>query len=111
MRRDGWGSSEMAIFEWKPGSSQPERLYVTQDLLLDCQPVDEELACARERSAEPRHIVVLNPDTGRAKVVYDPNQGFRRFSLGSIERLHWRNEFGIETFGDLVYPKIGRAHV
>ncbi len=104
IRRYGWGSSEMAIFEWKPGSSQPERLYVTQDLLLDCQPVDEELACARERSAEPRHIVVLNPDTGRAKVVYDPNQGFRRFSLGSIERLHWRNEFGIETFGDLVYP-------
>lgn len=104
IRRDGWGNSEMAIFEWKPGNSQPERLYVTQDLLLDCQPVDEGLACARERSADPRHIVVLNPDTGRAKVVYDPNEGFHRFSLGSIERLHWRNEFGIETFGDLVYP-------
>lgn len=104
IRRYGWGNSEMAIFEWKPGRSEPERLYVTQDLLLDCQPSDEELVCARERSADPRHMVVLNPDTGRARVVYDPNQGFHRFSLGRIERLHWRNEFGIETFGDLVYP-------
>lgn len=104
IRRYGWGNSEMAIFEWKPGASQPKRLYVTQDLLLDCQPVDDDLVCARERSADPRHIVVLYPDSGRARVIYDPNQEFHRLSLGGIERLHWRNEFGIETFGDLVYP-------
>ena len=104
MRRDGWANSETAIYEWKLGTSQPKRLYATPDLLLDCQPMDLGLVCARERSADPRHIVLLNPDTGRIRVVYDPNPEFHRFSLGKIERLHWRNGFGIETFGDLIYP-------
>jgi dipeptidyl aminopeptidase/acylaminoacyl peptidase len=104
IRRDGWGKSETAIYEWKPGTSRPKRLYVTSDLLLDCQPRDLDLVCARERSADPRHIVLLNPDTGRVTLAYDANRDFHRFSLGAIKRLYWRNEFGIEVFGDLVYP-------
>jgi dipeptidyl aminopeptidase/acylaminoacyl peptidase len=104
IRRDGWGKGQTAIYEWKPGAPHPKRLYATADLLLDCQPLGQDLVCARERSADPRHVVLLNPDTGHASVVYDANEAFHRFSLGAIERLQWRNEFGIETFGDLVYP-------
>ncbi|NMN88791.1 MULTISPECIES: Atxe2 family lasso peptide isopeptidase [unclassified Novosphingobium] len=104
IRRYGWGDGEMAIFEWRPGAERATRLYVTSDLLIDCQPVDEQLVCARERSADPRHIIILDPKSGRTKVVYDPNPEFHRLALGRIERLNWRNEFGIETFGDLIYP-------
>ena len=104
IRREGWGNDETAIYEWQPGAAHPKRLYVTQDLLIDCQSVDDRLVCARERSADPRHIIVLDPRSGKARTIYDPNEEFRRRSLGKIERLHWRNEFGTETFGDLVYP-------
>lgn len=104
IRRDGWGDSETAIYEWKPGSLEPRRLFGTPDLLLDCQPANQRLLCAREQSARPRHLIVLDVDTGRSEVVYDPNEGFQRFSLGRVERLYWRNEFGIEAFGDLIYP-------
>jgi dipeptidyl aminopeptidase/acylaminoacyl peptidase len=104
MRRQGWGNDETAIYEWQPGAAHAKRMYVTQDLLIDCQPVDDRLVCARERSADPRHIIVLDLDSGIARTIYDPNEGFHQLSLGNIERLHWRNEFGTENFGDLVYP-------
>lgn len=104
IRRDGWGDSETAIYEWKPGSLAPRRLFSTPDLLLDCQPANQHLLCAREQSTRPRHLVLLDADSGVVKVVYEPNQEFQRFSLGKVERLHWRNVFGIEAFGDLIYP-------
>ncbi|HEX7855883.1 MAG TPA: Atxe2 family lasso peptide isopeptidase [Sphingobium sp.] len=104
MRREGWGKSETAIYSWLPGGSAPKRLYATEDLLLDCQPVVERLLCAREQSATPRHLILLGPASGWAEIVFDPNPTFGGLRLGKIERLRWRNSFGIESFGDLVYP-------
>lgn len=104
MRREGWGKSETAIYEWEPGNNPPTRLYATDDLLLDCQPLDEKLLCFREQSLVPRQLVLLDPAAGHAELLYDPNPGFGAHALGQVERLHWRNSFGIETFGDLVYP-------
>lgn len=104
IRRAGWGDSEVAFYEWKPGTGKPRRLYTTPDLLLDCQPVDQRFLCAREQSSTPRQIILVDPGTGRSQVVYDPNPGFRYLTLGRVERLKWTNSFGVETFGDLVYP-------
>ncbi|WP_051768071.1 Atxe2 family lasso peptide isopeptidase [Sphingobium sp. DC-2] len=104
IRRGGWGDSETEIYEWKLGAAEPRRLYTTTDLLLDCQPLGRKLLCAREQSTVPRHIILLDPDTSQVELVYDPNPEFNRFALGRVERLNWRNRFGIETFGDLVYP-------
>jgi dipeptidyl aminopeptidase/acylaminoacyl peptidase len=104
LRREGWGRGDMAIYEWQPGQSSPRRLYVTTDLLVECQAIGENLLCAREQSRVPRHLVMLNPDSGDARVIYNPNPSFGRFDLGEVERLKWRNAFGVETFGDLVYP-------
>lgn len=104
MRREGWGDSETAIYEWKPGNSAPSRLYSTPDMLLDCQPIGDRLLCARERSTVPRQIILLDPQTGHVSILFDPNPDFQHFALGKVERLHWRNAFGVETFGDLIYP-------
>ncbi|MDV3482005.1 Atxe2 family lasso peptide isopeptidase [Sphingobium yanoikuyae] len=104
MRREGWADSETAIYEWTPGDTAPNRLYTTTDLLLDCQSIAEKLLCAREQSTVPRQIILLDPASGESEVVYDPNPNFSKFSLGRVERLKWRNSFGVETFGDLVYP-------
>ncbi|QJR02787.1 Atxe2 family lasso peptide isopeptidase [Sphingobium yanoikuyae] len=113
MRREGWADEKTAIYEWKPGNGAPRRLYSTSDLLLDCQPTGSQLICARERSTAPRHIISLDVDTGRARIIYDPNPDFGGYRLGRVERLFWRNAFGVETFGDLVYPvnyTAGRAY-
>ncbi|GLJ00210.1 hypothetical protein Sbs19_40270 [Sphingobium sp. BS19] len=113
IRREGWGRDETAIYEWQPGRTPPKRLYVTTDLLVGCQPIEDNLLCAREQSRAPRHLVLLDPAGGVVRVVYDPNPDFSRLALGGVERLRWRNDFGIETFGDLVYPtgyERGRAY-
>lgn len=104
IRRDGWGESETAIYEWRPGNGEPRLIYTTTDLLLDCSRINEGLLCAREQSTSPRHIVLLDPDSGRTKLIFDPNPNFHRLLLGQVERLLWRNEFGVQSFGDLVYP-------
>jgi hypothetical protein len=113
IRREGWADEKTSIYEWKPGNGTTRRLYSTSDLLLDCQPVGKQVICARERSTTPRQIISLDPDTGRTKIIYDPNPGFGGYRLGRVERLFWRNAFGVETFGDLVYPvnyAAGRAY-
>lgn len=104
IRRDGWGNSETSIYEWRPGGPAPSRLYTTKDLLADCQPLKEKIVCAREQSATPRQIVLLDPVSGVESIAYDPNPAFQKFRLGKVERLEWTNSFGVESFGDLVYP-------
>ena len=46
----------------------------------------------------------LDPATGRRETLFDPNPEFAYLTLGKTERLHWRNKFGLETIGDLVFP-------
>lgn len=104
IRREGWGDSQTAVYEWAPGTSEPRRLLTTDDLLIDCQPLGEKILCAREQSAVPRQLIRLDPQTARAEMIYNPNPEFSRYTLGAVERLRWRNTFGIETFGDLIYP-------
>lgn len=102
--REGWGDEKTALYEWRPGAEAPARLFATSDLLLDCQPVETQIVCAAESSAAPRKIVLLEPTTGKSAILYDPNPNFSGFSLGRVERLHWRSSFGSEVFGDLVLP-------
>ncbi|WP_231958691.1 Atxe2 family lasso peptide isopeptidase [Altererythrobacter sp. B11] len=102
--REGWANSATAIYEWSPGRQSPNRIYSTNDLLLDCQPSGSGVLCAREQSIHPRHIVYLDLEHDTPSTVFDPNPSFQQFALGQVERLRWRNSFGLEVFGDLVYP-------
>lgn len=113
IRREGWARSSTAVYDWHPGQSAPALLYSTNDLLIDCQPLGEDFICLREQSTRPRHLVILNWRDKSERILYDPNPKFRRLSLGRVERLQWRNEFGVASFGDLVYPvgyQPGRAY-
>lgn len=104
LRQEGWGFSEIAIYEWDPASGSPRRLFLTTDQLSDCGPLGSHVLCLDEAATAPRRVVAIDPDDGRIDVLFDPNPEFRNLQLGTVERLHWKNRFGIETFGDLVLP-------
>ena len=101
---EGWANSETAIYEWKPGSPDTKRLYGTSNLLVDCSPLIDDLVCVEEGSLAPRHISLLHLDSGTQEVLFAPNPEFGRLRLGRAERLKWKSAYGIESFGDLVYP-------
>ena len=101
VRREGWANGTTAIYEWLPGAQPPVKLYSTNDLLLDCQAYKRGAICAREQSNRPRHIIYLDLAQKTASALFDPNPDFKQYALGAV---NWRNRFGLEVFGDLVYP-------
>lgn len=103
-RREGWAGVSTAIYEWAPGPSAPRRLYVTDDLLVDCSPQGDALLCLREGSLVPRRLERLDPVSGAREILFDPNPEFAHLRLGRAERLHYKNVFGLETIADLVLP-------
>lgn len=103
-RQEGWGDSQTAIYEWKPGSALAERVYETTDRLVECHSGGDDLLCLREGSVQPRRLVRLNLKTKTERLLFDPNPEFSGLNIGRVERLHWRTESGIPSFGDLVFP-------
>lgn len=103
-RREGWAQSATAVYEWNVDQSVPRRLYSTDDLLSQCDPWNDGLICLREGSIEPRALVQIEFAGGKVKTLFDPNPEFKALTLGRVERLHWQNDFGVESYGDLVYP-------
>lgn len=104
LRREGWAKSQMAFYRWDPARGNPKRLSVTNDVLLGCLPRGQRFLCLREASALPRQIAEINPETGAATTIYDPNPELASLQLGSVERLTWRNNLGLPAWGDLVLP-------
>lgn len=103
MRYDGWGLSKTSLYRWSPGKGQPVALLTTDDMLASCQSVGDELLCLREAASKPRDIVRLDA-SGHMRPVVAINPEFGTIDLAPVERLTWRNDQGIETFGDLVLP-------
>lgn len=63
-----------------------------------------ELVCTREDSSTPRKVVAIDTANGRMRTIFDPNPEFSGIRLGSVTRLRWRNDLGLEAWGDLVLP-------
>ena len=104
LRREGVARSQTGLYRWQPGAGVPRPLFVTRDALFGCQQNGSSLICAHEASTQPRQIVSIDGRSGAIRTLFDPNPEFRHLRLGSVERFFWRNDFGIETFGDLVLP-------
>lgn len=104
LRREGVARSLIGLYRWRPENGAPRRLFVTKDAIFGCQQGGGQLLCAQEASTQPRRIVRIDEHSGTVRTLFDPNPDFVRFTLGPVERLSWRNAFGIETFGDLVLP-------
>ena len=104
LRREGWNRSVTALYRWRPGISAPIRLFKTEDAVQNCVVAAEQLLCTAENATMPRRIVLVDPASGNRKLVFDPNPEFARIRLGTVQRLRWRNERGLEAWGDLVLP-------
>ena len=100
----GWNRETDAFYRWVPGKGVPVRTFATLDSIQNCVPVPDRLLCTIENSTTPRRVVLLDPANGRTDLVFDPNPEFRSIRLGSVSRLRWRNERGLEAWGDLVLP-------
>lgn len=107
-QREGWARGQTAFYRWDM-NAHPVRLLITDDLLFGCQAInDNELACAREGSIVPRQLIAIDLKSGKQRVLFDPNPEFKSIVLGSVQRLQWKNSFGLEAFGDLVLPPFHR---
>lgn len=105
LRREGWANGKMGLYRWSPGTAKaPVRLIETDDVLLGCVTAPGGLLCTRENASRPRHLVLIDPNTGSQRVIHDPNPEFASIELGKVERLTWRNDRGLEGRGDLVLP-------
>lgn len=103
-RWEGWAGGTTAIYDWNLGNGDVRRLYSTDDVLSSCTPDGDRLLCLADTSLQPRRLVRLDPVSGKRETLFDTNPEFAGLALGKAERLHWRNAFGIETIGDLVFP-------
>jgi dipeptidyl aminopeptidase/acylaminoacyl peptidase len=104
LRRQGWDHEETALYRWRPGGGEPRLALATLDALTGCVAAGDKLVCGRENATTPRRIVEIDTASGASTVLFDPNPEFAHFALGRVERLRWRNDRGLESWGDLVLP-------
>ncbi len=109
LRREGWANGEMGLYRWIPGSAPPRRILRTEQVLIGCLPNAQRLICTAEASTRPRSIVSVDLRSGRMTSVFDPNPEFASIRLGQVRRLKWKNNLGLEAWGDLVLPPGHRA--
>jgi dipeptidyl aminopeptidase/acylaminoacyl peptidase len=103
-RREGWARASTAIYEWILRNGSVRRLYATDDALVHCAPIADRLLCLAEGSLQPRRLEWLDPATGGRQTLFDPNPELEALAMGRVERLRWRNAFGLQALGDLVRP-------
>lgn len=101
--RRGWKNEETVVYIWD-GVDTPKTLYTTFDTMAGCKVAAATLLCLRDGATTPRRLVSLDLRTGKDMVIFDPNPEFESISLGSVQRLKWKNANGLEAWGDLVLP-------
>ncbi len=100
----GWAGSQTVLLRWEPDDPEPERILVTDDVLIGCSIHATELVCAREGSVQPRRLVAIDLRSAEQRILFDPNPLFQDLQLGEVQRLRFRNAYGVESFADLVLP-------
>lgn len=103
-QRTGWARSETALLRWAEGASAPRRIFSTEDLLIGCETLRHELVCGREGAAQPRRLVAIDTRDGAERTIHDTNARLRNMDYGRVQRLRFRNSYGVESFADLVLP-------
>jgi dipeptidyl aminopeptidase/acylaminoacyl peptidase len=103
-RLDFVGGNVYGLYAWAPRSGAVRTIYETDDKIMDCQPQERQVICLHEGPATPRQLVAIDLQSGRMRVLYDPNPEFRSLRLTRIETLHWQDGFGNPAFGRLIYP-------
>ena len=104
VQRTGWPASQTRLLGWRIGTPAPRTVMTTDDALIGCGRSGDALICAREGATRPRRLVAIDPNTGRERLIYDPNPDFARLRLGASQRFHIRNAYGLASVADLVLP-------
>ncbi|MCW1430884.1 Atxe2 family lasso peptide isopeptidase [Novosphingobium sp. JCM 18896] len=104
LRREGWAWETTVLYAWRPDRGQPRRVMATTDAVHGCVPAQRRILCLVETATTPRRIVSIDAASGARSPVYDPNPEFAGIALGEVKRLKFRNQFGIEAWGDLALP-------
>lgn len=104
LRTEGWANASTAIYDWDVRSGAVRRLYLTDDLLTSCTPSPASLICLMHSSLVAGRLIRLDPESGKRETVFDLNPEIAHRTLGRVQRLHFRNAFGIESVADLVFP-------
>lgn len=104
LSRDGWAKGTTSVNMWVPGRGTPRSVLRTTDYLVDCRSVRNELLCLSEGPIQPRALIRINVETGKVSTVFDPNPEWADLALGKVRRINVRNEIGLESTADLVYP-------
>lgn len=109
LRREGWNRGTYAFYRWTPGVAVPKRVYASEDSIQNCIPARAKLVCTAEDAVTPRRIILFDPASAKRRLIFDPNPEFARIRLGPVRRLKWRNDRGLESWGDLVLPPRHRS--
>ncbi len=103
-RREGWALSGLGLYRWNLDEQAPSKIMSTDDVLVGCQLAGDRLLCGFETSLVPRRLVSVDLAHGTITQLFDPNPEFASLQMGQVQRMHWKNDLGIESFGDLVLP-------
>lgn len=104
LRREGWNNETYVLYRWRVGIGAPFRSFATTDVIQNCILAGAKLACTFENSTTPPRIILVNPERGTWRTLFDPNPEFSKLRLGTVRRLKFRNDRGFEAWGDLVLP-------
>jgi dipeptidyl aminopeptidase/acylaminoacyl peptidase len=104
LKREGWNHGTSAFYRWRIGTAAPVRSLATDDVIDNCVAAGSGLACTAENSSHPRTVQLIEPKSGSRRVLFDPNPEIADVALGRVVRLKWRNDFGLEAWGDLAVP-------
>lgn len=104
LRREGWARNRTVLYAWNVERRSLEKLFSTGYRLDNCQPAVNQVVCLHEEAAKPAHVVSISKAGGAIRVMFDPNPEFRNIALQPARRLYWKNNRGLEAYGDLILP-------
>lgn len=85
---------------------EPREVLTIGAALYPCAPDDDfrYLACGSESKKSPAQILLVDVQTGAARILVDLNPEFSRIELGSSRRIEGLNKYGDRWWADLVKP-------
>jgi dipeptidyl aminopeptidase/acylaminoacyl peptidase len=99
MRRDD--------LEWKQADEFHSRSAAMKELGPNSSPATGNARVALsvyETPSAPPDIYLLDYKTGQMSILTDLNPEFRSIDLGKIEEISWKNQYGTDCSGLLIYP-------
>lgn len=104
LKHEGWANEATALYRWVPGDAAASRVFRSLDAIQGCVLAGHALRCTSESATAPRTLVSIHLASGQAVPLFDPNPEMAAVTFPRVERLRWRNDRGLEAWGDLVLP-------